>query len=250
MPRCWSRGLGVHLPDVSTIQHSKQATSVIRCKCTDVEAKMQLHCISMARPWFQLRLPTLRMLHTHPPWECSTILAHPENALCWGRQHLTHPKGGSPKKNVPKLWRIEDMPYRILFWEEKRPQPPTFMTFCPSSESLQWWPLYSFISETRCLWRSNHPWASFYARKSQGSSYDDVFTLSKQNTMQPKNIYQCRHIERLKSRNAFLAMFLTPQYELEVSKWPPVDQRPWNNGTIHWEPVLACGKLGLKREMK
>ena len=68
--------------------------------------------------------------------------------------------------------------------------------------------------------------------------------------MQPKNIYQCCHIERLKSRNAFLAMFLTPQYELEVSKWPRVDQRPWDNGTIHWEPVLACGKLDLKREMK
>ena len=39
------------------------------------------------------------------------------------------------------------------------------------------WPLYSFIYETRCLWRSNHPWASFFARKSQDSSQDDVFTL-------------------------------------------------------------------------
>ena len=106
-----------------------------------------------------------------------------------------------------------------------------------------------FLHTWKTLFMASDPTLSLFLY-SQITWWCLYIAMSKPNTMQPKNIYQCRHIERLKSRNAFLAMFLTPQYELEVSKWPPVDQRPWDNGTIHCQPVLACGKLDLKREMK
>ena len=59
------------MPYVSTTLHSKPATSVIRCKCGDVEAKVQLHFngkalipIKIAHPEnAPQHSPTLRMLY-------------------------------------------------------------------------------------------------------------------------------------------------------------------------------------------